>query len=351
MRRVAMTCVGLASLLAGCFDGSGGSASSDLTTNAPTVVVTTTSPRVPEDWEILYAQIHDRYVAAQNGDALPVDHQFGPTVDRAKAAESIVAYENATKPWVVLLGDRPVTPIAWAIMSENDYDWWRELVAEQEGPDVALNWDPDTNMFGHCRLNSIAFCGYTNQYRPETPEHRILQYSVIGSRYTGEPNANTVNHEATHWYQFSVIGRFPDDTPCWYVEGQATLYGGALQYDVVNQRGTAIGQRNSFKSIVRKYQPDADELDAERWVDVLEVMFQPDVSCGPTQDYFKYAVGLFNWEFLQATYGTEVMHQVLLDFADGATYADAVRERLGTTPEELNLVLAQHLVHVFAEGH
>ena len=102
---------------------------------------------------------------------------------------------------------------------------------------------------------------------------------------------------------------------------------------------------------MRQYQPEADSLSSDEWVTVLEHMYPPDVSCGSSQDYFKYALGMFNWESLQATYGFDPMHQVLLDFADGATFASAVHERLGITVEDLNELLARHLVHVFAEGH
>lgn len=96
---------------------------------------------------------------------------------------------------------------------------------------------------------------------------------------------------------------------------------------------------------------DANTYDVERWIAVLRVMFQPHVSCGPTQDYFKYAVGMFNWELLMTTYGSEVMHHTLVDFSTGATFADAVTARLGVSPARLDEMLAGHLVRVFALDH
>ncbi len=351
--RVAAT---LIIVMAGCSNGvaTNLSPAPSTSTSIPRTTTSTTAAsigRVPEDWEVVYADIWDAYLAAQGGETFPIEHVMSPTVDREKATEAIVAYERALKPWLASMGGSAVTPIVWVIMSERDYKWWYQFVTEQEGLDAGYNWDSDKDMLGHCKLTTRSFCGYTKPLRPGTPEYRILQYSVIGSEYTDLPNANTVNHEATHWYQFSVTGRFPADVPCWYIEGQASLYGGALQYDVMAQRGSSVGQRNNFKGIVRQYQPGADEFDVNQWVEVLESMYQPHVSCGPTQDYFKYALGMFNWESLQATYGFVPMHQVLLDFADGATFASSVHERLGITVEDLNELLARHLVHVFAEGH
>jgi len=356
-RRRSWAWVGSMSVLFACSGGSNGAPSSDVVATSfgpstvPATSSTTTTVPIPDDWEVLYAQLRDEYTASQDGKSLPMEYQFGPTVNRDEAEEAIAAYERATKPWRAIIGDQPVAPIVWAIMSEQDYAWWRELAERQEGPGFGDNWDPETDRLGHCSLTDVSFCGYTNQFRRETPEYRILQYSVIGSRYSGEPNANTVNHEATHWYQLSVTERFPEDLPCWYVEGQASLHGNALQYDVASQRTAAIGQRNHFKDIVRQYQPDADTHDEEKWIAVLGAMFQPHVSCGPTQDYFKYAVGMFNWEFLRTTYGSEVMHQILVDFSLGRTFAESATARLGVSPARLDEMLAGHLVRVFALNH
>ena len=51
------------------------------------------------------------------------------------------------------------------------------------------------------------------------------------------------------------------------------------------------------------------------------------------------------------TGGPEAMHQLLLEFANGSSFEDGIFSQLGRTLGDLNLALADHLVHVFAEGH
>jgi hypothetical protein len=139
--------------------------------------------------------------------------------------------------------------------------------------------------------------------------------------------------------------------PCWYVEGQASLYGGALQFNLTTERSSSIWQRDNFKSIVRQYQPNANAYAPKEWVDVLKNMYQPHISCSNQQDYFKYAVGMFAWEYLYEQYGSKVMHQVLLDFKAGKSFADASQKQLGLTLDQLNEKLAVYLEDVFAKGN
>jgi hypothetical protein len=236
-------------------------------------------------------------------------------------------------------------------MSEKDYAWWKQVVEQQEGTSANYAWNPTTNMLGHCQLSSYAFCGYGNTFKSNTPEYKFLQYNVIGSNYAASPNANTVNHESVHFYQLSVVQGFPRDLPCWYVEGQASLYGGALEFNLTTERSSSIRQRNDFKSIVRQYQPNANSYAAKDWVDVLKNMYHPHVSCSSQQDYFKYALGMFAWEHLYEQYGSRVMHQVLLDFKAGKSFDEASQKHLGVSLNQLNEKLAIHLVHVFADGN
>lgn len=341
-------------VMAGCSNGATtnpSSAPSTSTSIPRTTTSTTAAPIVRDDWEVVYMDIWDELESAQDLGSFPFEYRLGPTVNTQKAEESIAAYAKAMKLWLARLDGLTIRPIVWAIMSEKDYSWWKDLAEQQEGPDVRYNWDPKTQMFGHCKLSSRAFCGYGMPYHPGSDEYALLQYSVIGSEYTELPNPNTVNHESVHFYQFGVVERFPDDTPCWFIEGQASLYGNVLENDIDSQRTDSIRQRDNFKGIVRQYQPEADSLGADDWVTVLEHMYPPDVSCGSSQDYFKYALGMFDWEYLYAEYGPEAMHRLLLDFANGASFEAGITSQLGVTLGELNRLLADHLVHVFAEGH
>jgi hypothetical protein len=296
-------------------------------------------------------RIWDAFNAAQNQGDYPFIYKFGPTVNRAKAQESIDAYAKAMKPWLVLLNGAKTYPMYWSIMSEKDYEWWKRTVEEQEPTRPNYVWDPKTNTLGHCNLSSTVFCGYGATYGSNTPDYRFLQYNVIGSNYTNAPDANTVFHEATHIYQLGVVQGFPSDTPCWYVEGQASLYGNALEWNLNDQRERSIRQRENFKGIVRQYQQNANVYKVQDWVDVQKKMQWDHVSCSREQDYFKYALGMFNWEYLIDNYGAERMHKVLVSFNRGILFKSAIQENLGIEFDQLEVKLAENLVDVFAGGN
>ena len=303
-----------------------------------------------EAWEFTYLKIWNELEKAQNQGSFPFDYKLSPNVNQEKAKESIAAYDKAMKLWMAILSGEKVSPVVWAIMSEKDYAWWKQVVDEQEGKSANYAWNPTTNMLGHCQLSSTIFCGYGNAFKANTSEYKFLQYNVIGSNYASSPNANTVNHESVHFYQLSVVQSFPSDLPCWYVEGQASLYGGALEFDLTSNRSSSIRQRNNFKSIVRQYQPNADSYVPKEWVEVLKNMYYPHISCSSQQDYFKYALGMFVWEYLYQQFGPQVMHQVLLDFKTGWSFNETLQMRLGVTLDQLNDELATHLVEVFLKS-
>lgn len=304
-----------------------------------------------KDWELLYTKIWDQYVDAQSAPNFPFVYTLSPTVNQAKAKESIDAYAKAMKPWMVILNGAKLNPIYWTIMSEKDYLWWKEVVEKQEPNRPNYAWNPETNMLGHCQLSNLAFCGYGATYASNTPDFKFLQYNVIGSNYILAPNSNTVNHEAAHFYQFAVLEGFPNDTPCWYVEGQASLYGNALEFNPRTQLTRTNSQRENFKNIVRQYQREANSYSPNQWVSVLQKMYFGDVSCSQQQDYFKYAVGMFNWEYLIQTYGAQKMHTLLLDFKKGKSFKTSILDNLDIEFLLLEEKLALHLTEVFAGGN
>jgi hypothetical protein len=321
-------------------------------TPSPSVTPTPTpTPTINrKDWELIYLKIWDELDKAQTQASFPFEYKLSPTVNQDKARESIAAYDKAMKLWMAVLKGAKVSPVVWTIMSEKDYAWWKQVSEQQEGYSSSV-WDPATNMLGHCQLRPDIFCGYGTTYKSNTPDYKFLQYNVIGSQYTQSPNANTVNHESVHFYQLSVVQGFPQDVPCWYVEGQASLYGGALEYNLTDQRSSSIRQRDNFKGIVLQYQPNAKSYTSKEWVEVLKNMYYPHVSCSGQQDYFKYALGMFVWEHLYDKFGPAVMHQVLLEFKAGKLFSQASQSQLGLSVEQLNERLATHLVNVFAGGN
>ena len=320
-------------------------------TATPTQSPSPTPTIVRAGWELTYLKIWDEYKAAKNQPAYPFVYKLSPNVNKAKAQESIDAYDKAMKLWQVYIADTKINPMYWTIISENEYEWWKKTVAEQEGSEAHYPWDPVTNLFGHCKLSPQAFCGYGKTQGSNTPNFKFMQYNVIGSQYSGAPNGNTVNHEATHYYQFAIVQGFPNDTPCWYVEGQASLYGNALYINPSVNRQGAKSQRDNFKGIVRQYQPGANSYKESDWITVLKNMYYPHVSCTSEQDYFKYATGMFAWEYLYDTFGPKLMHQVLLDFKTGASFNSTITKQLNLTLDQLNEKLAAKLIDVFANGN
>jgi len=302
---------------------------------------------VPNTWESVYLGIWRDFRAAQNEGDYPLNVTLSPTVDVASAEESVAAYKDAMRLWLATLDGVPATRVEWSIMTEKDHAWWLERVTANEGRERALQWDESTNTFGHCHLTSTSFCGYTSVFPAAPEDFAVYQYSVIGSEYSSRPNPETVNHEATHFYQLGLVSRFPDDTPCWFVEGQATLYGVALHVDpAVDQRSSTM-RRDRYVDIVRQFQPNAGKHSVTDWVDVLQRMYQSEPSCGETQQYFKYAVGLFAWEHLYDAFGPAAMHSLLLDLRDGATFETAIETVLGVSTTDLEVRLADYLVSVF----
>ena len=253
------------------------------------------------------------------------------------------------KPWVALIRDTKTYPLYWSIMTNKDYDWWKRVVIEQEPINPNYAWDPVTNMVGHCVLDRTVLCGYGNPYNRGQSDYKFLQYNVISSGAIQEPNGNTVHHEATHWYQFVVTSSFPSDTPCWYTEGQASLFGNALEFDPIKERNESLKRRNSFKGIVIQYQSDALNFTKDDWGKVLSNLYYPHISCTSEQDYFKYAIGEFIWEYLYDKYGMDKLHRLLLDFRDGLTFSNAIERTLGVNLISLNSALAEHLVFVFRD--
>jgi len=320
----------------GCSTGSELSLPTDPTPTIPESTTTTqTVPAVPETWESVYLRIWDDFRASQDQGDYPLDVALSPTVDVEKAEESIAAYKEAMKLWLATLDGSPAARVAWSIMSEADHAWWLERVTANEGRERARQWNESTNMFGHCQLTSKSFCGYTSVFPAALEDFAVYLYSVIGSEYSSRPNPETVNHEATHFYQLGLVSRFPDDTPCWFVEGQATLYGVALYVDPAISHHASMMRRESYGDIVREFQPNAAEHSKADWVDVLHRMYQSDVSCGDTQQYFKYAVGLFVWEYLYEAFGPAIMHTIFLQLRDGANFETATDTVLGVSMSDL----------------
>jgi hypothetical protein len=302
-------------------------------------------------WENVYSKIWENYRASQIQKDFPFNLSLSDNLQSSTAKVITDAYKNAMKPWMTLIGDTKMYPFNWYIMTKNDYVWWKKVVDEQEPINPNYAWDPKTNMLGHCALDRADFCGYGNLYNRGGSDYKFLQYNVISANTLKEPNVNTVHHEAVHFYQFTVASKMPDDMPCWYIEGQASLFGSAMEFNQIKLQTKPNRPRQDFKGIVIQYQNKAMSFEKEDWISVLKNMYWPDKSCTSEQDYFKYAVGNFNWEYLYDKYGIEKLHQLLIDFRNGVSFENSIQKTLGSNLESLNTALANYLVFVFRDGN
>lgn len=301
----------------------------------PPVVSPTTSPsptKILKVWEQLRLRVNNQYAERFKSEK-DIDIQFvmSPTVDPEKATETAKAYREAGRYWTKFYGSKGEYPIVWVLLSEKDYDWWHAKVTELEGPAGNFLWDPTTNMLGHCGLSSTVFCGYGTTQVGTSGKQTLFQYNVIGSRFSGKPVANVVNHESVHLYQLSSNQTFPRDIPCWYVEGQATFYGNSLS--MTNDHDW------EYQRVISSI-PDAKKKSADEWVQQLEYLQNNPDEC--RKDSRNYSIGSIMWEYLLLNYSEEVMHKILI-YTKDHTWADATQQILGVSSTGLNRKLAEYI--------
>jgi hypothetical protein len=263
---------------------------------------------------------------------------MSPTVNKVQVRNSVGAYERAMKIWQPLGVDK--LNLTWVFMSENDYDWWLNRVEKFETEKTEWDtkvWNPKTKELGHCKLDAFSFCGYGNP----KPSGKSFQYNLIGSRYSTAPNANTVNHEAVHFYQDSIETGLKGMTPCWFVEGQANLFG-----NVLDQSSRTASNRQRELSRVRESIPDAPKLTSNTWVAELKSLD------GPRRDFcikteLSYSLGMFIFESLYSNYSFRQMHELVLAISESGSFSKAVEQTLGTTQEALYSDIAKYLAKQF----
>jgi hypothetical protein len=286
------------------------------------------------DWSELYGNIRLINDMASLGPGIPLEAELSPTVNPEKAQETIEAYSQAMGLWS-FFGVESV-PAVWSLMSENDYDWWYQRVQDIEGENPALDvWDPVTNQLGHCYPNSTSFCGYGN---PQASSGITFQYNVIGSAYRGEPNPNTVAHEAVHFYQDSFSQEYYAFTPCWFVEGHATLIGNAISG--TSSSGTVGDGLSRFGSPF----PGDGSWEEEQWLELLDDYTTNDEAkrdC--TEREYNYTLGAAIFEYLYLTYSMWTIHELTLAVSESEDWSASVEGVLGVTVDELNASLAQYV--------
>lgn len=259
---------------------------------------------------------------------------LSPSLVASKAAETMDTYRRASRYWTVYFPESDANPIVWTLLTEKDYDWWYSKVGDLQGASADRPWNQTTNMFGHCGLHSQAYCGYGNFETAPTGQKTLFQYNVIGSRYSRTPDPNVVAHESVHFYQFSITDGLPSDLPCWFMEGQATLYGNVL---------SSVPRESDLRR-VRSSLSYSGTRTTNDWSRLLEQFRSEPSEC--YLDDRHYFLGSLIWEFLLIEYSEEALHRVLVEM-NSTNWSAAIQRHLGINPQQLDQRIAQYLASVF----
>lgn len=342
-------------LITGCT-----SESDDDTTTAP--AVTTEAPAPPEadpaptydedrireliaqvpagrDWQSIARHIREINELASLGPGIPLEAALSPTVDPEKATATIDAYSKAMGLWSFFEVNE--VPIVWSIMSEVDYEWWYQRVSEIETPRPALDvWNPETNLMGHCYPDAFSYCGYGNP----TESGFMFQYLIIGSKYDGDPNRNTVHHEAVHLYQGAMPGHLDADPilPCWFIEGQASFIGNSI--------AATYNPGDPLSRFQRPLPGDATWTvdDWEAFLGDLAYSESAQQECRHTE--INYTLGAAIFEYLYGHYSMWEIHELYLEAIRTTDWNAATTSALGLSADELNGDLAVYVHSLMQEN-
>lgn len=287
-------------------------------------------------WQQLGKNVYDRYDAIKDAPKANFDFILSPTVNRAKAQETINAYNAAMKFWTPL--QEMKKPLRWVLMSEKDYDWWFKTVKEIEGVNASTSvWNPQTNKLGHCGLSANAFCGYGNNYA----NGDSFQYNVIGSGFTGKPVPHVVHHEAVHFYQFQV-GLSYQKFPWWLIEGQANFFG----WNIAARDGVKV-HRDREKERLLSAVPSGRTSTATDWAQLIKRCAAGDNFCFKNE--LGYSLGWFAMEHLMSNISVEQMHELTQDVAEKRSWQTAIPTHLKISSDQLDLQIGEYLVQVLNE--
>lgn len=297
---------------------------------------TSTSPVISPN-ELLAKNILALYKSSELNKSFTFQIKTCPNVNKKKSDETIAAYERALKFWTHFYS--PTKPMNWVMFSENDFDCWLSSVKELEGDSGDTKvWNPNTNYMGHCKLASVAFCGYGTGVRPNG---LFVQYNAIGTLYTRSPDLTVVNHEAVHFYQMSLesanrntsrIGSLPP----WFIEGQANLIGMTIAYN-----GVANSRRNFEMGRLRTVLPQTENFTAQAWADELRSLDSRHSFV--FQNELGYSLGWFSLEKVYQLYGIQKMHDLLVEINSGLDFEQALQKVLATSKEALYLAIGEYL--------
>jgi hypothetical protein len=211
-----------------------------------------------------------------------------PNAIKQNAQDFRDAYQGAMTYWSSFAVSD--APIKWLVVTEKDKDWWLNTMK----PLADSNWNPGWWGSNHCDQASTTICGAGDTGIDGAP----LFTGFVGTRSTWS-GQNTVNalHEATHVYQKIQLGSYMNSMPCWYAEGQATLFGIALGR-LAQPMG--LSRAREFEELARQI-PESTTWDASGWRTALKTYESFGGECQST--HFGYAVGYLVNEKLMDQFG------------------------------------------------
>lgn len=296
----------------------------------------TFTPTPLEDWQKLRLDVQTRYLErSKSGRFFDFEFILSPTVNRAKAQETMDAYREASRYWTWLFEPSGTYSIVWVLLTEKDYDWWYEKVTELQGKNSTYPWDKAKNEFGHCVLSDQAFCGYGNTKEAPDGKLKLFQYNVIGSKFQGKPVANTVHHESVHFYQLANNQTYPQDIPCWYIEGQATFYGNVLSRN---------DDSSYLSSILLKMLPGSSSWSVSQWSQFLKSIQDNPNEC--YKENRNYVIGSFLWEYLLLNYTEEKLHKAHIALKT-KTWVDVASSVLQKNADQFTIEFGTHMTTIF----
>lgn len=319
-------------------------------TPTPTPAATTTptptpTPKALTPLEKLNASIYQRYLSSQKNISPSFNFVRCPNANKEMAASTEKAYIDAYSFYVPIY--KATAKVNWLLMSEKDWNCWFDTTAIFEGPNPISRqwnvWNKDTGIFGHCQVNSAAFCGYGTGVREGGV---FAQYNLFGSDYRAEPVPLTVHHETVHIYQSQLESdnhktSKTKTAACWFMEGQANLFGAPIAF-----KGDPTSYRNDEIRRLLNVYPQGKSYTKEQWLAVFN-----DLKNSRTTFCFDnglgYSLGWFALEWTYMNYSIEEMHNFLEAMAKGQTWEQAIQSVLKMDEQTYYGKIAQYFADEF----
>jgi hypothetical protein len=318
------------SLLVGCTEPSLGAAETE-SQKLPSPSVQTSTPTaskvdysiveaIPQTRDLLALRAHIRAIEAEAEklEPLVLEYTMGPTAAPDKV--ELVTSKFAEKLKIFQLLGLEKLNLNWVLVSEKDYEWWLEYRTSRDPEFPVELWDPQTNLFGHCRLSSDVFCGAGN-----SGDGFEYQDNIVGTRFVDRGLDYVTRHEAAHFYQgvFGYGGR------CWMAEGQATFFETYLE--------TSSRSRREVLQRLRLSPAGIADLGREE----LFARLTDDSIC--SQDFdVAYDLGMLAYEFFYMNYSLRQVHDLHV-LSTSIDWEKAVNQALSHEASALSLELAEYI--------